>query len=108
VTEFSALGRTLFDLRFGQGSDSYRAFRFPWVGRPLDRPAVVVEGRTAYVSWNGATEVAAWRVAAPDIRVHKRGFETAIRLPKHIKRLEIEALDASGRVLGASQPVSVR
>jgi hypothetical protein len=108
VTEFSALGRTLFDLRFGQGSDSYRAFRFPWLGRPLDRPAVVVEGRTAYVSWNGATEVAAWRVAGPDLRVRKRGFETAIRLPRHIKQLEIEALDASGRVLGASQPVSVR
>jgi hypothetical protein len=107
VTEFSALGRTLFDLRFEQGSDSYRAYRFPWVGRPRDRPAVAVDARTAYVTWNGATDVVAWRVVAGgrELRVPKRGFETAIHLPKHIRRLEIEALDARGNVIGTSSPV---
>jgi Arylsulfotransferase (ASST) len=106
VTEFDARGRTHFDLRFGQGSDSYRAFRFRWVGQPLDRPAVVVKGSTVYVSWNGATEVAAWRFVGSRTRIPKTGFETAIALPAHTGRAEIEAVDARGHVLGTSPSVS--
>ena len=58
-TEFARDGKVLLDGRFGTGkADSYRAYRFRWVGHPVDRPAVVARagGRTAvYVSWNGAT-----------------------------------------------------
>jgi Arylsulfotransferase (ASST) len=107
VTEFGAAGATLFDLRFGQGSDSYRAFRFPWLGRPLERPAVAVKGRTAYVSWNGATEVAAWRLVGSSSRIQRTGFETAIALPTNPGPVEIEALDARGHVLGTSPSVNV-
>jgi hypothetical protein len=106
VTEFDATGRQLFDLRFGQGSDSYRAFRFRWVGRPLDGPAVAVKGRTAYVSWNGATQVTTWRLVGTSETVRRAGFETAIPLPDRLGRVEIEALDAAGHVLGRSPPIS--
>jgi hypothetical protein len=45
---------------------SYRAFRFPWVGNPLDKPQLLVENKgittTLTYAWNGATEVAAWKV----------------------------------------------
>src|SRR5262249_32108223 len=107
VTEFGATGRTLFDLRFGQGSDSYRAFRLRWVGRPLDRPAIAVKGTTAYVSWNGATEGAAWRLVGDGEAIRRTGFETAIPVPDGLGRVEIEALDAEGHVLGMSPSVSV-
>jgi hypothetical protein len=108
VTEFDAAGRTIFDLRFGQGSDSYRAYRFPWDGRPIDRPALTIHDGVAYVSWNGATDVAAWLIHAGTIerRVPKTGFETALPLPHLNSRsaIEVEALDAEGKVIGSSGP----
>ena len=48
----------------------YRAFRFPWSGRPLSPPAVLAslnntgEETIVHASWNGATDVASWRVLA--------------------------------------------
>ena len=39
-TEFTAAGTVCFDASFGDGSVTYRAFRFPWVGRPTGRPAI--------------------------------------------------------------------
>ena len=108
VTEFDARGRTLFDLRFGRDSDSYRAFRFRWVAHPLDRPSVAVQVRTAYVSWNGATQVTAWRFVGSARAVPRTGFETAIAVPRDAKQVEIEALDARGRVIGKTRPVGTR
>lgn len=106
VTEFDARGRTLFDLRFGRGSDSYRAYRFRWDGRPIDRPALAIHKGVAYVSWNGATDVAAWLVLVDgtERRVPKTGFETAVPLPDLNSRsaIEVEALDARGHVIGSS------
>jgi hypothetical protein len=34
----------------------------------------------------------------------KSGFETAIRLPRGYDSFKVEALDANGRVIGASGP----
>jgi Arylsulfotransferase (ASST) len=106
VTEFDGRGRTIFDLRFGSGSDSYRAYRFRWNGRPLDRPALAIHEGIAYVSWNGATAVAAWQLLAGDGQVlrtvPKRGFETAIPVPDGIDRLSVRAVDRARRVLGTS------
>src|ERR687898_1818643 len=61
-SEFGRDGKLLFDASFPSELESYRAFRFPWIGQPEDAPAVVTnvgsEGHvTLYVSWNGATEV---------------------------------------------------
>jgi len=57
-TEFGPRGTILFDGRFGRGRvDSYRAYRLPWIGRPLQHAlAVAVRGQSVYASWNGATE----------------------------------------------------
>ena len=45
---------------------SYRAYRFPWTARPDGPPGGGGHGDgaavTVYASWNGATEVARWRV----------------------------------------------
>ncbi len=80
----------LFDGRLARGNDNYRAFRYPWTGRPALPPKVVAKtagGKvTAHVSWNGATDVARWQLLAgptaetmvPVAEAARSGFETAV------------------------------
>ena len=114
VTEFGPHGKTLLDFRFGRpGDDSYRAYRFPWIGRPHSKPAIAVEGNTAYVSWNGATEVRSWQLlGGPDkkklrplLAVPKTGYEAAIPLPDDVPWVAVRALDRLGRSLARSAAV---
>jgi hypothetical protein len=77
-------------------------------------PADEEGGLDVAVSWNGATEVASWRVLAGDdtddlepvATVRREGFETAIRIPI-AEVVEVEALDASGAVLDRSDTIAV-
>ena len=110
-TEFGPQGKTLFDGRFGRGRvDSYRAYRFPWIGRPRYRPAIAVDGNAVFVSWNGATEVRRWQLLAGDNRkeliplrsVRKQGFETRIPLPHDAEYVAVRALDRKGLSLARS------
>lgn len=90
VTEFHRGGGVRFDARLPAGGMNYRAFRLPWRGSPRDQPRLVslaVAGRRRlHVSWNGATDVAAWRLEAdprPDALEHvltrpRTGFETSL------------------------------
>jgi hypothetical protein len=120
VTEFDRRGRVLFDLRFDTGADSYRAYRFPWRGRPRDRPALAVaHGRGGteklFVSWNGATDVRRWQLLAGNARgslvavrtVAKTGFETEIAFRGGARYAAVEALAADGKGLARSQSVAV-
>ena len=117
--EFGARGQLLLDGRFVPATAHYRAYLLPWSGTPSSPPSVSTSGRgagtTAYASWNGATGVASWRVLTgaradaltPAATAPKRGFETAIRT--HARGLiAVQALDASGRVLGTSAAVPAR
>ena len=65
-SEYDELGRMVFDARFFETAQSYRAFLFDWTGTPVEPPVVVAtaeqDGARVSVSWNGATEVRAWRV----------------------------------------------
>ena len=38
-SEFAAGGDLLYDATFPSATQSYRDFRFPWVGRPAEPPA---------------------------------------------------------------------
>jgi hypothetical protein len=115
LTEYDARGRVVLDLRFAGRVDSYRAFRFPWVGRPLARPAAALYRGRIYASWNGATQIARWQVLAgrnpyslkPVRTVPKRGFETAIAAPA-FPWLAARALARDGQTLGTSRPVGRR
>ncbi len=92
-SQYDAKGKLVFEGRFVDSNITYRSYRFPWNGTPSDPPAVAVSrhGRkmTVYASWNGATNVAGWRVfggsrpnAMPAVATaSKRGFETAIKAP---------------------------
>ena len=116
-SEFTSAGELIFNGRFPEGGNSYRAYRFPWVGQPSEPPAIAVQpgtaGMTVYASWNGATEVASWRVLAgasptnlAEVAVAERtGFETEIEAATDAAYVAVEALDASGNVIGASEAV---
>ena len=116
LSEYAADGTLVWDAAFYQTNQSYRGFKYEWTGRPLDRPALVVQkaaaGLNAYASWNGATEVASWQVlAGPDrdalevaVRVPRRGFETVAPIDRG-KYFAVRALAADGEVLGVSRIV---
>jgi hypothetical protein len=112
IAEFTRDGRVVLDAKLVVG-DFYRAYRFPWHARPATKPTVVVRDGKAYVSWNGATDVAQWEVRAGDssraltsiAKAPKRGFETAIRLDTDATLVSVTALDARGTPLGTSRVV---
>jgi hypothetical protein len=119
VTEFGPGGAILFDAKLPDDGQNYRAFRFPWVGIPGTRPALVARhakgARSLYVSWNGATEVAAWLIRTGDspssldagTRVPKRSFETAVTAPAGTRYARAVALDRHGKRLGSSKTIRV-
>ena len=114
-TEYDATGKPLFDARLASGTESYRAFKQPWMGVPSEPPAIAIDpGRSAatvYASWNGSTETAGWLVLGGASSAHlgrlgsapRRGFETAITVPHPPKYLAVEAVGGSGAVLGRSE-----
>jgi EmrB/QacA subfamily drug resistance transporter len=115
-SEYGPSGKQLLEANFPGPDLSYRETLEPWVGLPLTVPsgaARQVDGKTTvYASWNGATEVAAWRVlvgaAAGRLTAvasaARAGFETAVPVPSSYKSFEVEALNAEGRAIGVSRP----
>lgn len=110
-TEFAADGTVLFDAALaGDETKTYRVFKQEWSATPAEPPAVNVRqqsGRTLVdVSWNGATEVRAWRVVGDGRRLatsDTQGFETTIELPDRPASVTVEALDLDGKVIGTAK-----
>jgi hypothetical protein len=121
ISEFAPGGTLLFDAHLPYDMAFYRAFRFPWSGRPLSPPALTAdlnstnEETIVHMSWNGASEVASWRVLAGEssgsltvrATIPASDFESSTILPKKYAYAAAQALDAAGHVLGASQPAKV-
>lgn len=122
-TEYDPHGNSIFDGRFvdsgpSRPDASYRAYRFVWNGTPVTLPAVAAVHRgnstVVYASWNGATNVASWRVLGGSTigaltqvgGARRRGFETAITVPSQ-SFVEVQALDAGGHVLSTSTTLKV-
>jgi len=107
VTEYTAAGDAVFDATLPHGGENYRALRFEWVGRPDERPVYA----NGFASWNGATELAAWRLAsgpsASPLRagpaVPRTGFETELRAPRSAAFASAIALDSLGHELARSR-----
>ena len=109
----------MFDAHLVPAVHSYRVYRFGRHGRPDRKPDIKVvthNGRSvAYVSWNGATDVATWQVLAGtsqdgmDVvaRAPRRGFETGIRRPRRPEFVAAKAVSDSGKVLAGSKTVTV-
>jgi hypothetical protein len=123
LSEYAPDGAVLFDAHLPAPYESYRAYRLAWSGHPTTAPAVAVVPASArhgatvvYASWNGATEVASWRVLAgsssanlaPVAARARNGFETAIALSGVAAArpyVAVQALNSSGVVVGVSHTV---
>jgi Arylsulfotransferase (ASST) len=121
ISEYAKDGPLLFDAHQPLDMSFYRAFRFPWSGRPLSPPVVLAslnntgEETIVHASWNGATEVASWRMLAgqypgslaAQATIRAIGFESSTTLPQKYAYVGAQALDSAGHVLGTSQTVRV-
>jgi hypothetical protein len=119
VTEFSSTGEVVWDaLMHPTGDDTYRAFKFEWSGAlPAEspRPVATTSGgsTTVWMSWNGATELAGWRVlAGPDpgslttvAEVSSAGFETGVTIGGAPAFVKVQALDSTKKIIANSQVV---
>lgn len=124
-SEFSMAGELLCETHIAASSTywwervkSYRAIKtFEWVGRPEQPPVALMNSDRIYVSWNGATEVAAWQLEGRkdgaagdkwqtiDIK-EKEGFEDAFVLPDEpFATYRVAALDDNGEFLRHSDIV---
>jgi hypothetical protein len=116
-SEYSAGGQLLFDAHMHGSYESYRGYRFPWTGAPTGAPQVAASaagGRVrVWASWNGDTRTASWRLLAgssastlaPVASVARGGFETQIVTARTAPYVAVQALDASGAVLGTSRAI---
>lgn len=120
-SEYTSAGRQIFTAHFQGLAHSYRAYRDHWTGEPTSPPSIDVkpaggDNITVYASWNGATQVARWRVLAgarktalrPVAEAPKSGFETGIAVHSSSPYIEAQALTAGGRLLATSTVVSRR
>lgn len=118
VTEFKSDGTPIFHAYMdsgdlGVGVENYRAFRYNWTGLPTEEPAIVAlesnDAITAYVSWNGDTETAAWRFYAVTDQhgsreflgeVERSSFETSLRVEgADFESVVAESVNSRGRRL---------
>jgi Arylsulfotransferase (ASST) len=118
-SEFSASGQLLFDAHLPGKDQSYRGYRFQWTGTPPSPPSIAATSlsasgpATVYMSWNGATNVASWRVlAGPSpsaltavVLTPRSGFETAAATPGPAPYVAAQALDSTGAVIGTSKTI---
>jgi hypothetical protein len=121
ISEVSPSGKVLYVAHSPADTQIYRALRFSWFGEPLTPPALAVAAGAAgslalYASWNGATNLASWRVLAgasptalqPVYTARSTGFETSLKAARSAAFVAVEALNAKGAVLASSAPVAVR
>lgn len=117
-SEYGSHGQLLFVGKLPPAG-SYRAFRFPWTGRPQHGPSIAAQrasnGVSVHASWNGATDVARWEVLAgrssgalqPVGSSAREGFETTLHAMTNGDHVAVQATDANGQVLGRSRTVVV-
>lgn len=129
IAEYDSEGRMVLEAQFASPRMStYRAYKFPWVGQPKEKPVCkllpmkfALKGHDVatafYVSWNGATEVSTWEFYGGDEMEEesfeklgstpKDGFETSLVVPGIAKYGYAVALDKDGKVLGRSETTSL-
>jgi hypothetical protein len=134
LSEVTPAGQVLFNAHLPPDWESYRTYVLPWTGQPAEAPALAVANNpsaaaggaggksgtggspaTVYASWNGATEVASWRVLvgsspnalAPVASAPKNGFETAIATPASLSGhyVAVQALNSAGAAIGVSATI---
>jgi len=124
-TEYGPSGAVLLDGTLGRGVQDFRTYLSGWSGHPSEPPAIAATPSggavTVGTSWNGATEVASWRLlSGPSpssltafATVPKSGFEATATLTPPVSvgvqplYVQSQALSAGGAVLGTSAALRV-
>lgn len=120
MSEFTADGTCVLEADFASGRFcTYRAYKFNFTGTPTEPPVLKnlnyagLKGETVstfHVSWNGATDVAAWKFYGSQTKsgefaelgsVNRTGFETTFA-SHYVSWSYAEAVAANGTVLGKS------
>jgi hypothetical protein len=117
-TEYTSSGEVLFDATLGRNVQSFRTFLAPWSAQPKTPPALAAQsgsgGVTVEASWNGATEVASWKVLGGSSKsalaviasAPKSGFETTIALHASPALVAVQAIDSAGQTLATSAAIA--
>lgn len=123
ISQHTQDGGLVYHAEIGDGASligSLRIFKGAWSARPLVGPNLYTYSwtcgwnTTMYASWNGATEVDAWRFCGGPTGsgpwreaaiAAKSGFETRIQASFFAMYAFIEALGDDGSVLGRSKVV---
>ncbi|MCB0859683.1 MAG: aryl-sulfate sulfotransferase [Solirubrobacterales bacterium] len=116
ISEITPKGDIAFDATFNTApTASYRARKAQWMGIPKFRPAIASQGTakggTVWASWNGATNIARWRVlSGPDAKHLAvignspwKNLETTIPVEKFGKMVMVQAIDYKNKVIGNSK-----
>jgi hypothetical protein len=113
-TELDSAGRMLFDARLGKNVQDFRTYFSPWSATPHQPPELTVQpggaGIVVHASWNGATDVASWRLLtgasptslAPAGSAASGGFETTLQGPS-AAYVQVQALNGAGEAIGTSR-----
>jgi hypothetical protein len=119
-TEHNADGTVRLAGHLPLDNQSYRAYKSDWIGEPLDQPALGLHVDNGNVvvsaSWNGTTRVAKWHTRSgtqpgalqTNTEAPRTGFESTLTIQGTPEYVVAEALDATGRLLGASSAIPVR
>jgi hypothetical protein len=120
-SEYAPDGKLVMEAAMKAELKSYRSYKFPWVGRPMQPPdvySIALNGQAettntaVHVSWNGATEVATWKLYKTErtgrmtelvASTPRTGFETALTYQGFASFVVAEALDRDGKTLGKSE-----
>jgi hypothetical protein len=117
-SEYSPSGQLLFDGHMHGSYQSYRTYRFEWIGEPGGAPAIAAAKAGSHVSvwasWNGDTRTASYQVlagAGPKAltlvaSATRTGFETQLVTPLPERYVAVQALNAQGAVIGTSRTIS--
>ena len=122
-SEYDQFGNVVLDGHFIDNraplpDPSYRAYKFVWNGTPATQPAIVAarngNSMKVYASWNGATNVASWRVLGGSTQgalrqvgsARRSGFETTITVSSQ-QYVAVQAVSASRSVLQTSSILKV-
>ena len=114
ISEIGADGSKRFEMTMDASHGViYRAFRFPWQGFPATTPTLVITdvvsgAPTLYYSWNGATEIAFYRVESSPVEglftrtltQTRTGFETSTplaNLPADLCFVRVMPVDKQGQ-----------
>lgn len=123
MSEHTADGEFVMEAQMvSQRLVSYRAYKKNFTAQPSEPIAVkafvfgvdeATSTTVTYVSWNGATEVAQWKLYAVEdgqqvllATAQRTGFETMLMAAGASYRIVVEALGAHGETLGKSDVVT--